>query len=794
MQGARCRSGRCFCAACCDEFADPAGEWGLRWERRMHTLLTSLAAHPGASFTATVPDISVARRWRAVGASTGLSTALALLLWAGLPGGSWASDRSGDVVDAPKALQDVFVTATARPEERARIAATTQTIDREAIERSAAKSVTDLLAEHAVGFLSEWTAAQTSLNLRGASTDGQGRDFRGQVAVLLNGRRAGTANLSKLSLSDVERIEIVRGPASVLYGSQNMGGVINIILRTGASGSGNRAQVVAGEWGLWRSDAQISGANDHWDWYIGANLGGRDDYESGSGGSEMKNTSWKRRGASGALGWQLSDLHRVELQMRTDAIYNAGFRGSGANIYGRDNRSNQSADLKYEGALAGERLSWLAHLYTFRDVDEFNWASPEMRSGVNAVPGTARDFNHRALEGTGLRLQPRVRLSDTNDLLMGLDYEKSRLRSHRERDPMPGGPSGQVAPYDNNQTEHTHALYFEDAQSLFDRRVTLRAGVRKTWGETRFDQTPHVANVVTTTRDYDKLTWSTGATWKVTDDWSLRAGASTGFRAPTASELSADFTAVGGGRTFGNPNLKPESSRQYEVGTTLRQTHWRFDAALFQNTISDRIITVSRGPNTNTSDYANNAANIVARGLELSAHADVGELLGLPLGSQTLTAFGNGYYHFAMKDKGAAATANTDRVQRMYRYEAAAGMRYARGADRNEGDWSMQLTALLRGPMWYDTEENLLIPQGEPRSNWIHRKGAFTVWHLRADYRLSRSVKLFGGVNNLFNLNRHPIFIAQDQRPCIANPIFQNGGCGTSMPGREWMVGLQADF
>lgn len=692
------------------------------------------------------------------------------------------------------ALQEVFVTATARPEDRSRIAATTQTIDRQEIERSSAKSITDLLAEHAVGFLSEWTAAQTSLNLRGAATDGQGRDYRSQVSVLLNGRRAGTANLSKLSLSDVQRIEIVRGPASVVYGSQNMGGVINIILRDGADGGGNRVQGAGGSWGLWRTQAQLSGATGKWDWYAGANAGRRDDYDSGSGGSEMKNTGWKRRGAAGALGWQIADLHRVELQARSDGIYDAGFRGSGANIHSRDNRYNQSADLQYEGALAGERASWLAHLYAFHDVDEFNWASPVMKSGTSAVPGTLRDHNRRALDAIGLRLQPRLRLSAANDLLLGFDYEKSRLRSDRERVPLPGGPAGQVAPYDNNQTEHTRALYFEDAHSLFGRRLTLRAGARKTWGRTRFDPTPNVPLAVATTRDYDKLTWSTGAAWRVTDAWNLRAGASTGFRAPTASELSADFTAVGGGRIFGNPGLRPESSRQFEVGTTYRQRAWTIDAALFQNTITDRIVTVSRGPGTNTSDYANNAADIVARGIEFGARAEIGELLGLPLGGHALTAFGNGYHHFRMRDKGAAATANTDRVQRMYRYEAAAGVRLARGFDRRPGDWSMQLTALLRGPMWYDTEENLLVPQGEPGSTWIHRKGAFAVWNLRAEYRANRSVKLFGGVNNLFDLNRHPIFIAQDRQPCIANPAFQNGGCGTSMPGREWVVGIQADF
>ena len=282
--------------------------------------------------------------------------ALGLLAWASLAGAP-AHAAEGDA-----SLGDVFVTATARPEERSRIAATTQTIDRADIERSSARSVTDLLAEHAVGFLSEWTGAQTSMNLRGAATDGQGRDLRGQVAVLLNGRRAGTANLSKLSLSDVERIEIVRGPASVVYGSQNMGGVINIILRTGASGGGNRASVVGGSAGLWRADTQISGADARWDWYVGASAGGRGDYRAGDGGGEMDNTGWKRRGASGALGWQLADLHRVELQLRTDGIYDAGFRGSGANVFSRDNRSNRSADLRYaaqEPAGPGVRRSHL---------------------------------------------------------------------------------------------------------------------------------------------------------------------------------------------------------------------------------------------------------------------------------------------------------------------------------------------------------------------------------------------------------------------------------------------------
>ena len=89
--------------------------------------------------------------------------------------------------------------------------------------------MTEFLSERGVAFFSTWTPAQTSINIRGGASDGQGRDFRSQVVVLINGRRAGTANISKLGLHDVERIEVLRGPGGLVYGSQALGGVINLI-------------------------------------------------------------------------------------------------------------------------------------------------------------------------------------------------------------------------------------------------------------------------------------------------------------------------------------------------------------------------------------------------------------------------------------------------------------------------------------------------------------------------------------------------------------------------------------
>ena len=156
-------------------------------------------------------------------------------------------------------LPPTVITATGRPEQVTKIAGTIQVIPKETIEKSTARSVTELFAENAVGFMSEWTAGQTSLNIRGAATEGQGRDFRSQVLVLINGHRAGTANISKLSLSDVERIEIVRGPSSVVYGSQNMGGVVNIILKTGRTAPGSFLEVSGGSWATCKAAPSTAG-------------------------------------------------------------------------------------------------------------------------------------------------------------------------------------------------------------------------------------------------------------------------------------------------------------------------------------------------------------------------------------------------------------------------------------------------------------------------------------------------------------------------------------------------------
>lgn len=691
-------------------------------------------------------------------------------------------------------MPEVVVTATGRPEPVTNIAGTIQVIGADKIEKSVAKSVTDILAENAVGFMSEWTAGQTSLNIRGAATEGQGRDFKSQVLILINGHRAGTANISKLSMADVERIEIVRGPSSVVYGSQNMGGVVNIILKTGRTAPGNLVEVSTGSWNLYQGKVQSGGTAEKFDWYLGIAGGTRQNYEIGQSHATEANTAWTREGATAAFGWQIDPNNRVDMTLRTDGVYNTGFRGSSANIFAFDNRYNESVDITFNNEAAGGWGGLMWQAYAVRDVDDLNNPSPF--SNLNAVASrTTMDHNNRQLDIIGTRFQPKVRPFAGNEVLLGIDWERSWITSWRSR---AGGTAvTQLSPQDNNETDNVWGFYTEDSQKLFGDRVVVRGGVRYTLGSTTTLATPNTT-LATNEVDYTAFTYAAGLTYKVTDWLNTRVGTSTGFRAPTATELGSNFTTNPiGSVTYGNPSLVPESSRQYEIGATVTDKLGKLDLALFQNTISNRISAVATS--ATVSQYQNNGSDIFIRGVEFQGDADMGRLLAKALdfsmrGGDRWSLFDSGYWNFDMTDLGANSLAGSMQATRMYQYELSVGARYA--LIDGEMPWNVQLLGLLRGPMWYNTEESLnpVYYPGQTRNTTVYRKDPFWVWNFRGEVEPHKGVKFFGAVNNILDVNQHPIFIALDQAPCPANAAAQNGSCGNSMPGREFIVGVQVKF
>lgn len=671
-------------------------------------------------------------------------------------------------------LDEIVVTASGWKERRAETSNTIHFIASEAIRQSAASSVTDLLAENAAGFFSEWTPAQTSINIRGGATDGQGRDFRSQVLVLVDGRRAGTANISKLSKNDLARVEILRGPSSVIYGSQALGGVVNLITRDGENTQGGMLNVMAGSWNKQGADIHYGGGTDTWKFYGSASYASQDDYESAEG--KMKNTAWDRRGFSLSTIYTPSQAHRLELSLRSDGIYDAGFRGSSWDYDNYDDRYNRSLDLSYTGEF--ETFSVSSHFYAVEDVVDLHWGSE--------VSGIDLDNNRRELDIMGLRNSLRTDFTASSSLLVGLDIEQSELRSTRERWTLDGAHQV-IAPFDNNQDETLYAAYLEASQASLNDRLTLRAGARHTLSDQTNLPTRGVAGGTKNTEYFSYTTYSAGLNYSLTPSWNLRAGVATGFRTPTATEYAADFELVLGGQVLGNPDLDPESSRQLEVGAYYRGDNGVLDIALFTTRIEDRITSevIGQSSGGNISRYVNSDDHAKLTGIDLSHSIELSDYLGLKMLS--LQANTAGTYHFTLRDEGETEL-NTNKLQRIYKYQLSTGLELSL-----DDTWSISLRGILRGPIWYQTEERLLIPEGEPSSTWVHEKDSFWVWNLRGSYQLGR-YQFYAGVDNLLDKDEHPLFIALNSEPYISDPSRSNGGRGNSMPGRNAYAGIRISF
>ncbi|HEY7771862.1 MAG TPA: TonB-dependent receptor, partial [Marinagarivorans sp.] len=613
------------------------------------------------------------------------------------------------------------------------------------------------------------------INIRGGATDGQGRDFRGQVLVLVDGRRAGTANISKLSKSDLARVEILRGPSSVIYGSQALGGVINLITRDGTNTQGGALNVETGSWDKQSADLYYGGGNATWKLFGSASYASQNDYESAGG--KMKNTAWDRHGFSFGTVYSPSDSHRFELAGRAAGVYNAGFRGSSWDFDNYDDRYNRSLDLSYIGEFS--KLSVSSHLYKVEDVEDFFWGSEA--SGIDL------DNNRRELNILGLRNSLRANISAYTSVLIGLDVEQSKLENSRERRALDSHSWQVIAPFDNNQDETLYAVYGEASQSFVNERVTLRAGARHTRSAQTSVPTQGVADASENREQFHYSTYSAGVNYALTESWSLRTGVASGFRAPTATEYAADFELVLGGQKLGNPDLNPENSRQFELGAYFNGDQNVLDVALFSTRIEDRITSdvVGQTDSGSISRYVNSRDNAELTGIDLNHSFNLAD--NLNLNGLSLLSTLSGSYHFTMNDEG-ETDLNSDKLQRIYKYQFSASL------DVSQSDvWSVSLQGVLRGPVWYQTEERLLIPEGEPDSNWVHQKEPFWVWNLRGSYQFAR-YRLYSGINNLFDKDEHPLFIALNREPYISDPTRSNGGRGNSLPGRNVYIGMRVEL
>jgi vitamin B12 transporter len=438
---------------------------------------------------------------------------------------------------AQAALESVVVTATRVETPVERTLADTTVIEAREIRDSGASTLTEVLRRAAGIEISQTGGAGSvsGLFIRGTRT--------AQTLVLVDGIRvenasSGGALLEFLPISAIDRIEIVRAPASALYGSAAIGGVVQIFTRKpGESGFAVSGEAGAGSRGTQRLQAAASGAAGATGFSIGVAHDRTDGYDAT---------------ISSAAGTD-ADPNRVTsvtaaLTHRLGADWRAGF-----NLLVAD--GNISFDVPFPVAsgqdISDYRSTALSAFVTGRLAAE--WEST-LRVGSSSI-----DYSYPAYDFAPRTDSRTISWQNSVDAwgslwIFGAESLDQRIAGQ-------GLTSGSfVYEEDSRRTNSAFAEWQHDIGAHL-----LRVGAR-------YDDIEDVGA---------QTSGSVGWGWRVAPGWLLRAGWASAFRAPTFDDLYNPFSA--------NPTLKPERSNGYEVAAEWRRGLDLFKATAFANRIRDAI-------------------------------------------------------------------------------------------------------------------------------------------------------------------------------------------------------------
>ena len=499
-------------------------------------------------------------------------------------------------------LGEVIVTASRIKEKKREITANVTIINAQEIKRSSAKDLGELLAEKGIGHIHKYPGTLSSVGIRGFRTDTTGNDLQGHVLVLLDGRRAGTGNVAKILTKNIERIEIIRGPGAVQYGSAGIGGIINIITKKGKGKPKPSISGLFGSFGYNEGTAEFSGKKGGFDWSASITVDKRNSYESVDG--KYHNSGYdKRQHISINAGYEFLPKNRIGI---IHHFFKVDHHGSPEYINQNDlddytDKRNESVDFIYEGAIPDlDIISWKIRYFKGQDKDR--WVNP-----IASDP-TGWDiwnpYNKRTTDQQGIQAQASLDWRCIN-VVAGYDWVDYDVEN---------------AVWDPKQTSYTNPAYFLLSKlRLFNDRLILKGGFR-------FDEYTLEVEKGQGREEYDNHVSPTfGIAYLVTDNIKLRLNYGEGFRMPTAQEMAADY-AGGWGVIKGNPDLDPEKSETYEAGFDISYPYLDLSFTYFHTRFKDKIESVfSLALGATTYE---NIGSAVIEGVEGSFSFDIASYMG----------------------------------------------------------------------------------------------------------------------------------------------------------------------
>lgn len=471
-------------------------------------------------------------------------------------------------------LDEIVVTGTRTDVALQDSLAPTQLITREDIERSQSRSLVDLLKGRAgIGFTNQGGLGKLSnLNIRGTESD--------HVLVLVDGIRigsatAGLASFQDLPVDQIERIEIVRGPRSSLYGSEAIGGVIQIFTRRGTQGLSRELRIGGGSHNLREASGGFAyGGERGW---IGANAAyqetdginacrGSGTLFQGCFTDEPDDDGYRNVSLNVRAGYRLTDALTLEGHALNANAFNE-FDGS---MFGGNEADNVQQVL-------GSKLTWKPSTATTLTA-QVGRASDKSHNYYNDASGSARsDVSTFDTRRDTASLQGDFAFGEQHLLSAGADWQRDEVTSSVD---FVNDTTG--VPVDRRDNTGVFVEY----QGRF--------GAQQVQASVRNDDNDQFGNHVT-----GNLGWGIG----FGSGFKLKVNAGTGFKAPTFNDLYYPPS--------GNALLEPERSKTLDIGLSQHGDAWNWGVNVYETRIDDLIALDSNWSPANTDE-----ARI--RGLELT--------------------------------------------------------------------------------------------------------------------------------------------------------------------------------
>lgn len=536
------------------------------------------------------------------------------------------------------ALDDMVVTASRVPTQKVDTPADISVITKEEIADQNYASASDALR------------AIPGVNVLGSGAKGSsmGQDkilLNGdeRVLVLVDGRRMNLGSSGNSSadwlppVNAIERIEVLKGGGSALYGTDAVGGVINVIMKKG-SDIGNHVTVKAagGSWNAEQYAISASGSTDSGlGLIVSATKERRGEYKfkNANGKSQLlKNSGYDDTGVIVKLDQKVGEDNRIGVNFEhINAEGGSPFGYSGFGNTDSHKRISNNVALRYDW---NESSDEKGYVQVYKNYQHANFRSPDAGNQSNFTDSTM-----------GIEAQQNFKFSDTDELTVGLEYYKTTVDN--------------AALYAGKRDINNKAIFAENRWE-FAPSWQLNAGLR-------YDHHSKYGSEVTPKVALNK---------KFDENSNVYLSWGRVFNAPTTDDLfwhQVDSSQWGTFYTYGDPNLKPEKGYVWTFGgNTKLNEKTSLSANVFYSKITDAI----DWDYTSVPNYtlAVNVNKEKRRGLELSLNHDFDD---------NLSAYASYTYVQVKQDKGKGFTKDLTTKPNIYR----AGLKY------KNADWLFTLNA-----------------------------------------------------------------------------------------------------